>query len=192
MEKALEKMMEGNKRFVNGKNNPKNFDEQRKTVLNGQKPFVTILSCSDSRVVPEFIFDAGIGELFIVRTAGNVCDPVALGSIEYGTEHLHTPLLIVLGHEKCGAVTATYHGGEAGGNISAIITKIQPSIHTHKEGEGKEQHEEIEECIECNVRKSIENMRHCSTIIQHLEKEGKLKIVGMKYSLATGKVHILE
>ncbi|MEM4707791.1 MAG: carbonic anhydrase, partial [Candidatus Anstonellales archaeon] len=102
-EEAIEKLKEGNRRFVSGQRAGYNFAERRKEVLGGQKPFVTIVTCSDSRVVPEFIFDANIGELFVVRTAGNILDDVSLGSVEYGTGHLKTPLLLILGHEQCGA-----------------------------------------------------------------------------------------
>jgi carbonic anhydrase len=125
----LEKLMEGNKRYVNGNPLEKDLKARREKTLESQKPFCTIVSCSDSRVVPEFIFDANIGEVFVIRTAGNIVDTITLGSIEYGVEHLGTPLLVVLGHEKCGAVTAACKGGECPPNIQAIVDKMKLPVH---------------------------------------------------------------
>ena len=102
--------------------------ERRKELVEGQHPFAIILCCSDSRVPPEVIFDQGLGDLFIVRTAGNVFDNIALGSIEYAVEHLEVPLLVVLGHGQCGAVTATVEGGHAPGHISNVVEAIQPAV----------------------------------------------------------------
>src|SRR4030043_1796798 len=107
-DEALQKLMDGNKRFVSGKLVKKDLgDTKRKELLKGQKPFATVITCSDSRVPPELLFDQGLGDIFIIRVAGNVVDPLELGRIEYGVEHLNAPLLFILGHSKCGAVTAT-------------------------------------------------------------------------------------
>jgi carbonic anhydrase len=122
--------MEGNQRFVSGKITIKDIGPAKREDLavNGQKPFAVIVSCSDSRVPPEILFDQALGDIFVVRVAGNVLDPVAMGSVEYGAEHLGCPLLVVMGHENCGAVKATVDGGEAPGSISAIVDKIKPSV----------------------------------------------------------------
>ena len=124
---AWEILMEGNARFVSGDLAPKNFPERRTELVSGQSPFVTVVTCSDSRVPPELIFDQGLGDIFVIRVAGNVMDPVVLGSVEYGVEHLHTPLLVILGHQCCGAVTAATEGG-AEGNIESIMTEIEPAV----------------------------------------------------------------
>ncbi|MEM4336115.1 MAG: carbonic anhydrase [Candidatus Anstonellales archaeon] len=182
-EEAIEKLKEGNRRFVSGQRAGYNFAERRKEVLGGQKPFVTIVTCSDSRVVPEFIFDANIGELFVVRTAGNILDDVSLGSVEYGTGHLKTPLLLILGHEKCGAVTATCSGGKAHGKIKDIVKKIKPAC---KKASG-----EVEKAIEINLDGVEAYILKKSKMIKHLVEEGELKIKKAKYLLGSGEVIFL-
>ena len=129
-EQAKQLLLEGNRRFSSGKLLAKNMGTARlEELLNkGQKPFAVILSCSDSRVPPELIFDQAMGDLFIIRVAGNVISPIVMGSIEYGVEHLQVPLLVILGHENCGAVKATVDGGEAPGSIADIVEKIKPSV----------------------------------------------------------------
>ena len=127
-QKSLSQLQEGNRRFVNGEFTAKIDAKRRQEILAGQHPFATILTCSDSRVVPEYIFDQGLGEIFIIRTAGEVLDEIALASIEYGVEHLHTPLVVVLGHSLCGAVTATVTHAHVEGHLPALVQKIQPSV----------------------------------------------------------------
>ena len=180
---ALNKLKEGNARFVAGKPSHKDFAAQRAAVLAGQHPYAIVLYCSDSRVPVEHIFDAGIGEIFGVRDAGNIVDSFALGSIEYAAEHLHSPLLVVLGHTKCGAVTAACASGSAPGNIDAIVKEIQPAV----EASGKDAAKAVGENLKCVLSK----IRIKSNIISHLEKEGKLKIVGGVYSLESGAVALL-
>ncbi|VVB57177.1 Carbonic anhydrase [uncultured archaeon] len=182
---SLALLKEGNARFC--ANAAKAFDrnKRREELLAGQHPFATILSCSDSRVVPEYVFDTMPGEIFIIRTAGNVAGEVDLGSIEYGTEHLHTPILLVLGHTKCGAVKATCDcrgkGGE--GHIASIVKEVDKAA--------KQKNYENDSSIRCNVECSIQNIRERSKIVNHLEHEGKLKIMGALYHLETGKVEFL-
>ncbi|MDD5023102.1 MAG: carbonic anhydrase [Candidatus ainarchaeum sp.] len=180
----LERLLEGNKRFIENKPLKRDFKEERERVVNGQKPYVTILSCSDSRVVPEYIFDAGIGEIFTVINAGNICDSSVLGSIEYGVEHLKTPLLILLGHSKCGAVTATCGcgGKKSGTNIDYIIEKITPAI-----AKG-----DIEEAICENLNCIEKEILEKSQIVKEFVNKGKLKIIKMKYFLEDGEVKILK
>jgi len=180
---ALKKLTEGNTRFVAGKMASHNLSQQRKDTVVGQHPFAIVLSCSDSRVPPEHIFDAGIGELFIVRTAGNIADSVALGSLEYAAEHLHVPLLVVMGHESCGAVAAACASESAPGNIDCIVKEIQPAV--------KAGNKEPARVIGENVLCVLATVRAKSSILSHLEKEGKLKIVGGVYSLSTGSVSLL-
>jgi carbonic anhydrase len=129
-QEAFNKLMEGNKRFVAENLAPRDVgDSKRKALTKGQSPFAVVVTCSDSRLAPEILFDQGLGELFVVRTAGNVLDPIAIGSVEYGVEHLHAPLLILLGHDQCGAVAATLEAkGSPEGNIGAIVKKILPAV----------------------------------------------------------------
>jgi len=183
-EEAMNRLKEGNARFVTGKLAEKDVGSAREATKGGQTPFVTILTCSDSRVPPELIFDSNIGELFVIRNAGNVVEEVVLGTIEYGVEHLHTPLLVVMGHEKCGAVTAACQGGECPPNIQAIMDKIKPS----KEKCGGD----VEKTVDDNMNCVIESIRSKSEIVSNLEKEGKLKIVGMKYFFEDGSVKAMQ
>ncbi len=181
---AMNRLLEGNRRFMTGTLAAKDVGSARMATKNGQKPFATVLTCSDSRVAPEFIFDTNIGEIFVVRNAGNCVDVVTLGSLEYGTEHLHTPLLVILGHEKCGAVTAACSGEMHPPNIQAIVEKIGPAV-ARKGGEG------VESAISCNVELAAEEIRNRSDIISGLEINGHLKIVEMKYFFEDGRVHIM-
>ena len=180
----LERLLEGNRRFVDGSLAPKDVKAKRAETKDGQKPFVTVVSCSDSRVVPEFIFDQNLGDVFVIRTAGNIVDTITLGSIEYGVEHLHTPLLVVLGHEKCGAITAACHGGVCPPNIQAIVDKLQVPVSLG----GKD----VEKSASHNAREVLHEIRRRSEIVRHFEKEGRLKLIAMKYYLSDGRVEVLQ
>ncbi|MDD5340656.1 MAG: carbonic anhydrase [Candidatus ainarchaeum sp.] len=185
-EEALAKLLEGNKRFVAGTPEAKDFAARREELKQGQHPIATVVACSDSRVVPEYIFDVGLGEIFKVESAGNVLDRIGLGSVEYGVAHLHTPLLVVLGHEKCGAVTAAYDG-HAEGNIAAIVKKLAPAVKKAKKGGDKAA--EVEQAAAINVKKVMGKLRKLPPVKAALES-GALKIVGMRYSLG-GAVEII-
>jgi len=179
-EEALAKLLEGNKRFLAGTPEAKNFTARREELKAGQQPIATVVTCSDSRVVPEYIFDVTLGEIFKVESAGNVLDKVGLGSVEYGVGHLHTPLLIVLGHEKCGAVTAAYDGGHAEGNIGAIVKRIAPAVKRAKKG--GEKGAEVEEAAKVNMKTVVAKLKKLPPVKAALES-GALKIIGMKYAL---------
>ncbi|VVC02595.1 Carbonic anhydrase [Candidatus Bilamarchaeum dharawalense] len=183
-EEALKRLLDGNKKYMSGTLAAKDVKKAREATKNGQHPFVTILCCSDSRVPPELVFDANVGEIFIVRNAGNCVDTLTLGSIEYGVEHLHTPLLVVLGHEKCGAVTAACQGNVCPPNIAAIMEKIKPAV-------DKKGNEGVEQTIVCNLDVVSNEIRRRSEIVRHLEKEKKLKVVEMKYYFEDGRVEII-
>lgn len=195
-DQALQALLEGNQRFVDNKMTASGLSTTaaREALAKGQKPSAIILSCSDSRVPPEIIFDKGLGEIFVVRVAGNVPDPVVLGSIEYAAEHLGASLIVVLGHERCGAVTAAVDAkGKPRGNIGAIIKAIAPAARRAKiEAAGLEKADLIETAINGNVRLVAENISKQSPLLHHLTKEGKLKIVAAKYDLDDGKVTLLE
>jgi carbonic anhydrase len=190
---ALTKIMEGNKCFVSGHLAEKNLGEaRRKELTAGQHPYAIVVTCSDSRVAPETIFDQGLGDIFVVRVAGNVLDPVVLGSIEYAAEHLHTPLLILMGHEKCGAVTAAVEAkGEPEGNIGAIVKKIIPAVKkARKQGGTKD--EIVANAIKQNVFQSYEDMMKSSPVLKHMIMKGELKVVEAMYHLDSGEVEIMK
>jgi carbonic anhydrase len=195
-DEALQKLLEGNQRYVAHQMTGQKLSDAttRQSLTKGQSPYAIILCCSDSRVPPEIVFDKGLGEIFVVRVAGNIPDPVILGSIEYAAEHLGSPLVVVLGHERCGAVTAAVDArGEGEGNIGAIIKTIAPAVSlAEKEAKGKEKAEFVEATIDLNIKLVCESLVKQSTIIKHLVDEGKLKIVGAKYDLDDGKVRIFD
>jgi len=173
----------------------------RSTLTKEQHPYATVITCSDSRVCPNLIFDEGLGEIFVIRVAGNVVDSIATGSIEYAVIHLGTPLLVILGHQGCGAVKATATFVEANleskfeGNIGAILKKIRPSIAKTKEKglDFKQQEEEFMNfAIECNVRACKEDILANSPMIKERVDQGHLKIVLAKYRLDDGFVELLK
>jgi carbonic anhydrase len=190
-DEALQKLMDGNKRYVAGNLAKKDLgDTKRKELAKGQKPFAIILTCSDSRVPPEILFDQGLGDIFIIRVAGNVVDPIVLRSIEYGAEHLNAPLLFILGHTKCGAVTATLEILETKGEPCPLAKKIMPAAEkATKKGGTKD--EILETAIKENVKNVYKDVIK-SKIISHLVQEDKLKIVAGEYNIATGKIEMIE
>jgi carbonic anhydrase len=179
---ALDRLMEGNRRFVSGAVAPKDFAARREELKNGQHPFATIVCCSDSRVVPEYIFDVGLGDIFPIEVAGNVLDKIGLGSVEYAVGHLHTPILAVMGHEKCGAVNAAYHNHDES-YITSIVKKIMPAIKRAKKGGSEES--ECENAAILNVKAVIRKAKK-SPIVRKALEEGSLKIVGLRYRLDGG------
>lgn len=193
-DESLQKLMDGNQRYVDGKFANKDIGSTKRQELSskGQKPFAIVVTCSDSRVPPEILFDQGLGDIFVVRVAGNVVDPIALGSVEYGAEHLNSPLVFILGHTKCGAVTATLEAkGKPEGNIGAIVKKIQPAAAVAKKKGGTKE-EMLETAIHENIKNVYNDMMKNSKILPHLVHEGKLKIVGGEYDITTGKVAMME
>ncbi len=195
-DEALKKLMTGNKRFVQSeiRHHSLTIKETRAKLVQGQKPYAIILSCSDSRVPPEIVFDETLGQLFVVRVAGNVVDPVVLGSIEYAVTHLGSSLIMVLGHEGCGAVTAAMEAtGETEGNISAILDVIMPAVHDKRNTtEGKNRPDRVEAAIDRNIDLQAENLTSQSAIIKDYVGRGKVKIVKGKYHLHHGEVTLLE
>lgn len=189
---SLVKLIDGNKRFVSGELEKKDIgDARRQELTKGQHPFAIVLSCSDSRVPAEIVFDQGLGDIFVVRVAGNVVEPTTMGSIEYGAEHLNAPLLVILGHTQCGAVKATLEAkGKPEGNIGAILKKIMPAVETAKKIT-KDKDEVLNVAISENVKNTYKEVMK-SKIINHLVHEGKLKVVGAVYSLNSGKVEMVD
>jgi carbonic anhydrase len=195
-EEALQRLMDGNKNYVDCKLGACAAADApaRAKLATTQHPYAIILSCSDSRVPPELIFDKSLGEIFVIRVAGNVADPVVLGSIEYATEHLGSPLIMVLGHERCGAVTATVNAkGKPEGNIGAIVKAIEPAAKKARKGyHGKSKDELIETAVDINARDVAASLPKRSKILAEQLKEGKIKIVPAKYDLDDGKVTLLK
>jgi carbonic anhydrase len=189
---AQDRLMEGNKRFMTGNLSTKDIGQGRRQELSkGQHPFATVLSCSDSRVPPEIIFDQGLGDIFIVRVAGNVVDPITLGSVEYGVEHLHTPLLIILGHEQCGAVKAALETkGEPEGNIGAILKKIMPAVEDAKKA-NKDKEATLELAIKNNIRNAYSEIMK-SKVVSELVHKDKVKVIAGEYLFGIGKVETID
>lgn len=192
---ALKKLQEGNARYVAGKPQHPHQNKERRvlTATKGQTPFATILACSDSRVPVELIFDQGVGDIFVVRVAGNVAGVDEIASMEYGGEHLHTPVLVVLGHTHCGAVTAVVQDAQLHGNLPALAAKIKPAV-----AKTRAAHPQLKDAallnaaIEANVRQAMADLLAQSPITNNLVKAGKLKVVGAIYDLKSGKVAWLK
>lgn len=189
---ALQLLRDGNKRFTEENLAAKDMGKTRREELvsKGQDPFAIIITCSDSRVPPELLFDQALGDLFVIRTAGNIVDPIAVGSAEYAIEHLGVQLLVILGHSNCGAVKATVDGGEAPGSIAAIVSKIAPSVQKARAAgaAGDELYETS--CLE-NIKTVINEIME-SHIVKHFIKDGKLTVIGAKYHLDSGKVEFIQ
>lgn len=182
-------LSDGNKRFVQNKNMKYDFPKEREELSKGQHPHTIVVTCSDSRVAPEYIFDQGLGSLFVVRVAGNVIDDVALGSIEYAAEHLHAKNLIVLGHSSCGAVTAALAGKTESPYINAILELIEPSVLRVKVQKVKK-NDILDEAIKDNVIEQVQRALK-SKIIKELFEKKELTISGGVYSMKTGKVDVV-
>lgn len=175
----------GNHRYMAGKTASQDFPAERKALLKTQHPKVAVLSCSDSRVPPELVFDQGLGELFVVRTAGEDDDPVALGSLEYAVEHLGSSMIVVMGHQNCGAVTAACSGGKSEStNLDAVLNPIAVSC-TKSEPKTPEH---IDAAIRDHVHTVAQELLSRSKVLKTAVDEGKLKIVEAYYSLETGEV----
>jgi carbonic anhydrase len=190
---ALARLKAGNKRFVRGR---ARFPTVKKEVLaalaKGQQPYATIVGCSDSRVPPELLFDAGFGELFIVRVAGNVISPEVMGTLQYAAVHLHTPLFVVLGHEGCGAVQAAlaakFEGARERRRIAILLKRILPGLQQLRPG--RDAPTQMKAAVEANVRWSLRQLRETPEGKARMA-EGILKLVGAVYELKTGRVRFL-
>ena len=187
---ALNRLIEGNKRFTQNTYDQRDFQKQIVDTSEGQFPFAAILSCIDSRVPVEIIFDLGIGDVFSARVAGNIINEDILGSLEYACKVAGSKLIVVLGHTKCGAVTAACKNVELG-NITALLSKIKPAVNMLKVGNELTE-SQIEQVSVQNVKLSIENIRQESSILSDMEKEGQIEIVGAIYDVSNGRVEFLK
>src|SRR5512134_2247298 len=187
-DQALAKLMEGNKRYASSHSQrPHQSARRRHELEKDQHPFACILSCSDSRVPPEIVFDEGLGDLFVIRVAGNIVDNAVTGSIEYAVEHLGTPLVVVMGHEKCGAVQATLGGGEPGTHIQSLVEAISPAVIEAKKKSG----EPLANAVRANVQLAVKQLRQSGPILADRVLGQKIKIVGAVYDLDSGSVRLL-
>jgi carbonic anhydrase len=197
---ALERLREGNRRFVAG---VRSLDAllsptRRAELAAGQEPFAIILGCSDSRVPAELVFDQGLGDLFVIRVAGNVVASSQVGSVEFAAERYHTRLVVVLGHSQCGAVLATIQElqrptGTQSRNLRSIVDRIRPSVEGLIETDLRHQPEElVRRSVRNNVRASVNHLRHGSSILENLIERDGLLVVGAEYSLETGAVEFFD
>ena len=190
-DEALRMLLDGNRRFAEGKpEHPHEAADWRTHLREGQHPFAVIVGCSDSRVSPELLFDEGLGDLFVVRQAGHVADEDTLASVEYAVGHLHVPLVVVLGHESCGAVQAAVatlmRDAPAPGHIIRLVDDIAPAV----KAAGEQPGEIVENAVQANIRHVVEQLQNSVPILRPMVRSGQIRIVGAYYELETGRVQI--
>ena len=196
---ALAQLKEGNRRFVGGS---RRLDiglshAERAAAVRNLNPFAIILGCSDARVPAEVVFDQGLGDLFVIRVAGNIVSPSQVGSVEFAAQRFGTQLVVVLGHTQCGAILATLEAvrdqANHPENVLTIVERIRPSVQTLLELRPRATEEElIHHAVRANVRASVDHLRHGSALLEDLIRRGRLAVVGAEYSLETGKVEFFE
>ena len=189
-EAALQELIEGNDRYaLDHVEHPHEGSQRRVDLSIAQHPFAIVLGCADSRVVPELIFDQGVGDLFVLRVAGNVADDAVIASIEFAVEHLGTRLVVVLGHERCGAVMAAIGHAFSEGKLNSLIKYIEPAVKAGQEANGDCV---VSDTVKAHVNLMVKEIESTVPILSHEVKNGNLKIVPAYYRLATGKVEFLE
>jgi carbonic anhydrase len=187
MESQVDRLAEGNKRYAEGRSiHPRCDAARRSQVEDGQAPFAVVVGCSDSRVPPEILFDQGLGDLFVVRTAGNILDDIGMGSVEYAVLHLGVRLVVVLGHSRCGAVGAALEGGKPGGHLGSVVEALERTVSSVRGAAG----DAHETASRKNVHATVERLRNDEPSIRDLVAEDGLEIVGAYYDLGTGKVEL--
>jgi carbonic anhydrase len=195
---ALARLREGNERFVAEVRDNKVGESRRREVSAGQEPFAIILGCSDSRVPAEIVFDAGLGDLFVIRVAGNIVAPSQVGSVEFAAERFGVRLVVVLGHSNCGAIQATMEqlsrpSDQRSRNMHTIVARIRPSVDALLRSDpGTDPAALIERAVRANIRVSTDHLRHGSQILEELIAQNGLLVVGAEYSLETGKVDFFD
>jgi len=195
---ALQRLREGNQRFVAGLRNAEGLTTRRAELVAGQEPFAIVLGCSDSRVPAELVFDQGLGDLFVIRVAGNIVAPSQIGSVEFAAERFDTRLVIVLGHARCGAVLATVEelrrpSETQSRNLRSIVDRIRPAVEPLLATElGKDPEALVREGVRANVRASANHLRHGSEVLERLIAENGLVVVGAEYDLDTGIVDVFD
>jgi carbonic anhydrase len=192
---ALTRLRDGNRRFVQAE--AIGNQGHRASLAAGQEPFAIVLGCSDSRVPSELVFDLGFGDLFVIRVAGNIVAPSQVGSVEFAAARFGTPLVVVMGHTHCGAITATLEElagqGSESRNLRSIVDRVRPSVESVMAVRGNvDPAVLIREAVRANVRASADHLRHGSEILERLIREGRLMVVGAEYSLETGRVDFFD
>ena len=191
---ALERLREGNRRYVANISDAFVSHVRRAELTAGQEPFAIILGCSDSRVPAEIVFDQGLGDLFVIRVAGNIVAPSQVGSVEFAAAQFGTRLVVVLGHSQCGAITATIAemqkpSGTQSRNLAAIVDRVRPSIETLLTTNLRlDSPSFVKHAVRANIRASVDHLRHGSAIIEQLIRDEGVMVVGAEYSLETGVV----
>ena len=196
---ALERLLEGNRRFASGlRSADLSSLTRRAELVSGQAPFAIVLGCSDSRVPAEIVFDQGLGDLFVIRVAGNVVAPSQVGSVEFAAERFGTRLVVVLGHSQCGAVLATLEelrrpDDTQSRNLRSIVNRIRPAVEGLLATElGKDRETLVPEAVRANVRFAANQLRHGSDVLEQLIEGDGLLVVGAEYSLESGLVKVLD
>jgi carbonic anhydrase len=197
---ALERLRDGNRRFVSGRGNVGGLSSRsrRAALVSGQEPFAIILGCSDSRVPAEIVFDQGLGDLFVIRVAGNVVAPSQIGSVEFAAERFGTRLVVVLGHSQCGAVLATLEElrrprESQSRNLRSIVDRIRPSVESLLATDLRSDRDAlVSAAVRANVRASANQLRHGSEVVEQLIKDDGLLVLGAEYSLETGLVEVFD
>ena len=197
---ALEQLKQGNLRFVSGDTQHRQMlsHQQRAEMAEDQHPFAIVLGCSDSRVPAEMVFDQGLGDLFVIRVAGNVVAPSQVGSVEFAAERYSCPLVIVLGHSHCGAIQATIDtltnpDSPPSANLMSIVNRVRPSVEILMQTELKDDLNKLSmHAVRSNVFASVNQLRHGSAVLESLISKGRLKVVGAEYSLESGEVHFYD
>ncbi len=186
-DEVVERLKKGNERFIKDKLDNKLQDSQRRQELtDGQDPYAIILTCADSRVVPELIFDTGIGELFVIRVAGNIANSSSIASIEYAVANLDVKVVVVMGHESCGAITAAIKDRDSGYNLNMLLAHIKPAI--MEVG----QHASVNDVVKKNAELTAQDLVMRSVVIQNAFEMGEIAILPAYYNLDSGKVDFLE
>lgn len=193
-------MREGNRRFVANVRGPDAFVShlRRAELTAGQEPFAIILGCSDSRVPAEIVFDQGLGDLFVIRVAGNIVAPSQVGSVEFAAAQFGTRLVVVLGHSQCGAITATIAEMQKptenqSRNLRAIVDRVRPSVEgLLADGRQRDRDTLVREAVRANIRASVDHLRHGSPLLEQLIRDEGVVVVGAEYSLETGTVDFFE
>lgn len=193
-DQALNRLMDGNRRFVAGRSTSYDYPAQRQATCGGQYPFAVIISCLDSRAAPELLFDQGIGDIFVARVAGNYAPVDIIGSTEFGTQVAGAALVMVLGHTECGAIKGACDNVVLG-NLTTVIQALRPAVNdaTGIEGDHNSKNPRfVQAAADANVRRTVETLRQKSDILRDLEAAGRIKLVGAMYDLSTGQVKVLD
>ena len=184
---ALKRLLDGNKRFVEDKRQNLQAKLRLQETAAAQFPFASILGCADSRFPAEIVLDQGLGDLFVVRVAGNIASQTAIGSLEFSTAVLGTQLILVIGHERCGAIAAAVEGNPLPGRIGSVVEEIKPAVRRVRNKPG----DAVDNAVIANIQYQVERLKEASTILSNLMRDGKLKIVGGRYDLDSGELLIV-